>query len=53
VIDKVAAHLSGLNVEACLRLVLEHLPDQPINRVNELLPWNVVDQIKPAQLAAA
>jgi hypothetical protein len=35
------AVLSGLNVEAYLRHVLERLPDHPINRVDQLLPWTV------------
>lgn len=47
------AHLNGLNVEAYLRHVLDRLPDHPINRVEELLPWNVVEKINTDQLAAA
>ena len=48
-----SAHLNELNVEAYLRYVLERLPDHPVHRINELLPWNLVDQLKPTQLAAA
>jgi len=47
-----SAQLNGLDVEAYMRLLLERLPDHPINRVAELLPWNVADQI-PAMKAAA
>ena len=46
------AQLNGLDVEAYLKLLLERLPDHPVNRVDELLPWNVSEQI-PAMKAAA
>jgi transposase len=46
------AQLNGLNVEAYLRHVFEHLPEHPINRVAELLPWNLAAQLPALQLAA-
>jgi transposase len=35
------AKLNGLNVEAYLRHVITIIPDHPIKRIAELLPWNV------------
>ncbi len=46
------AQLNGLNVEAYLRHLFERLPEHPINRVEELLPWNVVVQRPALRLAA-
>jgi transposase len=46
------AQLNGVEVEAYLKLLMERLPDHPVNRVDELLPWNVADQI-PALKSAA
>jgi transposase len=46
------AHLNGLNTEAYLRHVLEHLPEHRANRIDELLPWNVAAQLPSLRLAA-
>ncbi len=42
------AKLNGIDPQAYLRHVLTHIADHPINRIDELLPWNVAAALTPA-----
>jgi len=41
-----SAKMNGLDPQAYLRYVFTHIADHSINRVAELLPWNVVDKLQ-------
>jgi transposase len=42
--------LNGINPRAYLEYVLTHIADHKVNRIDELLPWNLADKLKPTAL---
>jgi transposase len=40
--------LNDINPRAYLEYVLTHIADHKVTRIDELLPWNVADKLKPA-----
>lgn len=47
------AKLNSLNPEAYLREVLSRIADHPINRIEELLPWNLATELVESSHRAA
>jgi hypothetical protein len=46
--------LNRIDPQSYLQYVLERIADHPINRIEELLPWNVADKLKqPEQVTKA
>jgi transposase len=43
------AKLNAIDPEAYLRHILTHIADHPINRIDQLLPWNVASQLLTTQ----
>jgi len=44
--------LNGIDPEAYLRTVFERIADHPINRIAELLPWNLASELVEVKAAA-
>jgi transposase len=45
------AKMHGMDPEAYLKYVLTHISDHKINRIDELLPWNVAAKLLAAKTA--
>lgn len=46
--------LNQIDPQRYLHYVLERIAEHPINRIEELLPWNLIEQLRqPAQVTQA